>query len=100
MKTKLFHYHVQSNATTQDVAVAATEAVRDSRCDILFVDQWTHDMLVRRMWELDCWGLPPMAGDKSTMIVAGRPSDVIPVVGSNFLARLEGHKRVAVLTVN
>ena len=102
MKTKLFHYHVQSNATTKDISVAASKAVRDSRCDILFVDQWTHEMLVRRIWELDSiWGPPLIPRHKPRSIcVCEKPVEVIPVVGSSFLARLEGHKRVAVLTVN
>ena len=102
MNTKLFHYHVPSNATTQEVAAAATEAVRDSRCDILFVDQWTHEMLVRRIWELDSlWG-PPVTPhyELRSILVLEKPVEVIPVVGSSFLARLEGHKRVAVLTVS
>lgn len=98
MKTKLFHYRVQEGATTKDVAVLASKAVRDSRCDILFVDQWTHDMLVRRMWEL--YAIFPITKSEAHILVLDKPVEVIPVVGSNFLARLEGHKRVAVLTVN
>lgn len=97
MKTKLFHYHVDEHTTPQDAVVLASAVVRNRKCDALFVDQFTYDTFVERLNELNaldntiCQRNPDIA-------IAGCPVETVPVVASSLIAKLEGHKRVAIIT--
>lgn len=98
MKTKIKYYVVGEYETAQGIVVAATEAVRDSRCDALFVDCFTNDMIKERLEQLASHCGEVITKHDRQICIAGKPVYVLPVIAANLLAKLRELKRVAILT--